>query len=219
MRITPEATAARSQCTASAPLIVQKIDWFPPRETLLEPVPVVDRLLADVPAQQDLLSFVKRREVDESPIEVLHLDAQPGESRDTPFERRRVVVDLDLQLGEVARSQAAAVALDLRDEVRPLRRRRQLAPPVVDHLLGERPHLVERVVRFLGREIAGRHVGLPVVTSRARLQSRRGLGAVAEIFLWSRAAIWLGAIFAYLWFEPKPPPLQRPWDRPELHDV
>jgi hypothetical protein len=60
---------------------------------------------------------------------------------------------------------------------------------------------------------------LPVVTPRARLKSRLGLSAAAEIFLWSRAAIWLSAIFAYLWFEPKPPPLQRPWDRPELHDV
>jgi len=60
---------------------------------------------------------------------------------------------------------------------------------------------------------------LPVVTSWARLQSRRGLSAAAEIFLWSRAAVWLAAIFAYLWFEPKPPPLQRPWDQPELHDV
>jgi mannosyltransferase PIG-V len=60
---------------------------------------------------------------------------------------------------------------------------------------------------------------LPVVTAWARLQSRRGLGPAAEIFLWSRAGIWLTAVFAYLWFEPKPPPLQKPWDRPELHDV
>jgi len=41
----------------------------------------------------------------------------------------------------------------------------------------------------------------------------------AEIFLWSRAAIWLGAVFAFLWFEPKPTPLAGSWDRPEFHDL
>ena len=40
-----------------------------------------------------------------------------------------------------------------------------------------------------------------------------------EIFLWSRAAIWAAALFAYLWFEPKPPPLQRLSDNPFLHDL
>src|SRR5207253_3156468 len=68
--------------------------------------------------------------------------------------------------------------------------------------------------------VAGRTaLGLPVVRFRARLQSRLAPGSVAEIFLWSRAGIWLTAVFAYLWFEPKPPPLQARWDRPELHDL
>ncbi|HSP73125.1 MAG TPA: mannosyltransferase family protein, partial [Gaiellaceae bacterium] len=40
-----------------------------------------------------------------------------------------------------------------------------------------------------------------------------------SIFLWSRTAIWLGAIWALMWFEPKPPPLQRLWDSPFLHDL
>jgi hypothetical protein len=40
-----------------------------------------------------------------------------------------------------------------------------------------------------------------------------------EIFLWSRAAIWVAALFSYLWFEPKPPPLQRLWDDRFLHDL
>jgi hypothetical protein len=57
------------------------------------------------------------------------------------------------------------------------------------------------------------------VTFRARLQSRLAPGSVAEVFLWSRIAIWIAAVFAYLWFEPKPPPLQARWDRPELHDL
>ncbi len=59
------------------------------------------------------------------------------------------------------------------------------------------------------------------MTARAGAQSsaRRSLRAAAGIFVWSRAAIWLAAIFAYLWFEPKPPPLKARWDRPVLHDV
>lgn len=48
-----------------------------------------------------------------------------------------------------------------------------------------------------------------------RLHGRPALA----IFLWSRAAIWLGAIWALAWFEPKPPPLQRVWDSPFLHDL
>jgi hypothetical protein len=56
-------------------------------------------------------------------------------------------------------------------------------------------------------------------SSTTKSSTPRGLGPAAEIFLWSRAGVWLTAIFAYLWFEPKPPPLKRPWDQPELHDV
>ncbi len=42
----------------------------------------------------------------------------------------------------------------------------------------------------------------------------------AEIFLWSRAAIWLGAVFALLVFEPNRHPRADRWDVPELtHDL
>jgi hypothetical protein len=40
-----------------------------------------------------------------------------------------------------------------------------------------------------------------------------------DLFLWSRAGIWALAAFAYLWFEPKPPPLQRRWDDPIMHEL
>ena len=40
-----------------------------------------------------------------------------------------------------------------------------------------------------------------------------------QVFLWSRAAIWAATILAFLWFEPKPPPLQHRWDSPYLHDL
>jgi hypothetical protein len=43
------------------------------------------------------------------------------------------------------------------------------------------------------------------------------------IFLWSKGGIWLGAILAYAWFVPHPPPLAGSyagnWDRPEFHDL
>jgi hypothetical protein len=38
------------------------------------------------------------------------------------------------------------------------------------------------------------------------------------IFLWSRAAIWLAALFAWLTFEPNHHPHFHRWDRPWLHD-
>jgi hypothetical protein len=40
------------------------------------------------------------------------------------------------------------------------------------------------------------------------------------VFLWSRAAIWVGVVFAFLLFEPNRHPLADRWDRPELtHDL
>jgi len=60
---------------------------------------------------------------------------------------------------------------------------------------------------------------LPVVTARAEGESRPGRTIATATFLWSRAAIWLAAVFAYLWFEPKPAPLRARWDAPELHDL
>jgi hypothetical protein len=40
-----------------------------------------------------------------------------------------------------------------------------------------------------------------------------------DLFLWSRAGIWLAALGAIWWFEPKPPPLQSHWDDPAMHDL
>jgi Mannosyltransferase (PIG-V) len=39
------------------------------------------------------------------------------------------------------------------------------------------------------------------------------------IFLWSRAATWLGALFAFFWFEPNRHPNAARWDSPLLHDL
>jgi hypothetical protein len=39
------------------------------------------------------------------------------------------------------------------------------------------------------------------------------------VFFWTRAAIWVGAIFAYLWFEPNRHPEASRWDSPLIHDL
>ena len=41
----------------------------------------------------------------------------------------------------------------------------------------------------------------------------------AEIFVWSRLAIWAAAVFAYLAFEPNRHPEAGRWDTPRLHDL
>ena len=43
--------------------------------------------------------------------------------------------------------------------------------------------------------------------------------APLDLFFWSRADIWVAALLAYAWFEPKPPPLQARWDDPALHEL
>lgn len=48
---------------------------------------------------------------------------------------------------------------------------------------------------------------------------QRDVGPPLEIFLWSRLAIWLTALSAYLLFEPNRSPLAGRWDGPELHDA
>jgi hypothetical protein len=52
-----------------------------------------------------------------------------------------------------------------------------------------------------------------------RLRTLLRPGPAVGVFLWSRAVVWLAAIWALVWFEPKPPPLQELWDVPQLHDL
>jgi len=40
-----------------------------------------------------------------------------------------------------------------------------------------------------------------------------------DIYLWSRAAIWVAAIFAFFFFEPNRHPNAARWDTPRLHDL
>ena len=48
---------------------------------------------------------------------------------------------------------------------------------------------------------------------------RAGQRQALDIYLWSRAAIWVAAIFAFFFFEPNRHPNAARWDTPRLHDL
>jgi len=48
---------------------------------------------------------------------------------------------------------------------------------------------------------------------------RAGQRQALDIYLWSRAAIWIAAIFAFFFFEPNRHPDAARWDTPRLHDL
>jgi hypothetical protein len=63
----------------------------------------------------------------------------------------------------------------------------------------------------------GQRVREPRVRARlAELRVPSARGPVLGIFLWSRAAIWAAALFAWLVFEPNRHPLAARWDDPSL---
>jgi hypothetical protein len=57
------------------------------------------------------------------------------------------------------------------------------------------------------------------VGTRRELQITYARAPVSGVFLWSRAAIWLYAVFAFLWFEPNRQPNAGRWDSPLIHDL
>ncbi|MGH2931537.1 MAG: hypothetical protein ACRDKK_01630, partial [Gaiellaceae bacterium] len=52
--------------------------------------------------------------------------------------------------------------------------------------------------------------------SRPDLHARKTRNPAVEIFLWSRAAIWAAALFAFLVFEPNRHPEAARWDDPAV---
>jgi len=55
--------------------------------------------------------------------------------------------------------------------------------------------------------------------ARRELPVRQTRNPALGIFLWTRAGIWLAAIFAFLWFEPNRHPNAARWDSPLLHEL
>jgi hypothetical protein len=56
-------------------------------------------------------------------------------------------------------------------------------------------------------------------TARTELRIEEAREPAVGIYLWSRAVIWLGAIFAFYWFEPNRNPRAGTWDSPLIHDL
>jgi hypothetical protein len=57
------------------------------------------------------------------------------------------------------------------------------------------------------------------VAERRELRPPRTRTPALGIFVWSRAAIWIAAIFSFLWFEPNRQPDAGRWDSPLIHDL
>jgi hypothetical protein len=57
------------------------------------------------------------------------------------------------------------------------------------------------------------------VVARREVRLSRPRTPALGIYLWSRAAIWIGAIFSFLWFEPNRQPNASRWDSPLIHDL
>src|SRR5262249_1422967 len=123
-------------------------------EPFFQPVPERNLVLAELPAEEDLLAVAQRGEVDEARVEVLH-------DRASLVDRVHATGDLDplstfgfLELAQLARVDAAAVAGDPRRELLSLGLQTLLLLPVRHELLDERADLRELVVGLPGREAA-----------------------------------------------------------------
>src|SRR5919201_1401303 len=57
------------------------------------------------------------------------------------------------------------------------------------------------------------------LAARRELRIEHARSPAFGIFIWSRAAIWIGALFAFFWFHPHRDPNSHPWGRPVLHDL
>jgi hypothetical protein len=176
-------------------------------------VPVADLVFADVPAEQDLLAVAEGGEVEQTAIEVLDQHAGGLDPLDAAGERRRGTLELRVGFREVGRSQVAAVRADLCAECRPVALSLgEIAAPR-DHLLGDRPELLERVVCLFDGEVASDAHQRMI---RAVVPTGQRFRPVIDLFLWSRAAIWAGVVLAFLLFEPNRNPRADRWDDPEL---
>jgi hypothetical protein len=57
------------------------------------------------------------------------------------------------------------------------------------------------------------------LAARRELRIEQARNPALGIYVWSRAAIWLSALFAFYWFEPNRHPRAFKWDSPLIHDL
>ena len=120
-------------------------------------MPVLDPILADLPAEVDVRVATARREVDEALLEILDDGSELLDRLGAARERRRLPLDAPLRGAEHSRSKTA-VSSHCTQQRRMLLLESGEGAPVLDHPLGKRPNGGEQLVRLVRREVAGRHV-------------------------------------------------------------
>jgi hypothetical protein len=123
-------------------------------------VPVEDFLLAQTPAEEDVLAVSARQEVDEAFVQVLDDPAELLDPLDAAGDAARLLLNVLLHLGELARREAAAVPGDVPEQLGVLLLGPLERPPVRHHPFGKGLHAWKRGIGLLEREIAVfRHAG------------------------------------------------------------
>jgi FMN phosphatase YigB (HAD superfamily) len=120
-------------------------------------VPVVDLLLAELPAEERLDAFDPRREVNEAGVRVLDDRAEAVDRVHAARDAGELGVEQRVEPRKLPRVDAAAVPCDLKAELRALRLRLDERSAMGNELLGERTNLDEQRVRLLPREVLRRH--------------------------------------------------------------
>jgi hypothetical protein len=194
-------------------------------------VPVRDLRLAHLPAEEDDLVAPARREVEQPLVEVLHLRAGGVDLPDAfgdPVGRTR---DALRGVAHFARREITAVSRDPGHELGLPHLCLGELSALRDHALGERTDGAECHVRLVDGEEPRHHAAMITAAVGVGQRLREGRAAPRDvavartprdavgIFLWSRAAIWIGALFAFYWFEPNRHPNAARWDSPLLHDL
>lgn len=191
-------------------------------------MPVADLVLAQPPTEQHVLAFPSGREIDQARIEVLHEPARFVDPRNAARDARHFLVEGLLNVLQLAGLEVAPVPGDPgRQRGLPLLELGERTP-VLDQFRGQRPHLLQGLIRLIRCEVRRCHARMiPAVVSTGQRFRKQHVEAsdlpvqparspAVEIFLWSRAAIWAAAVFAYLVFEPNRHPEAARWDDPSV---
>ena len=120
-------------------------------------MPEVDLLLSQLPAEKRLDALDPRRKVDEAGVRVLDDGAEAVDRVHAASDTGELGLDELVESGELPRVDAAAVACDLRRELRALRLCVDEGSAMRDQLLGQRTDPDEERVRLLPREVPRRH--------------------------------------------------------------
>src|SRR4029453_7207052 len=130
-----------------------RLERLAAREAFVQAVPEADLVLAEGPAEQYLLPVARRRGGEETSIEILDQRTNLVDARDAPGDPRDLLVEPLLHVLELVRLDVAAVPRDPHRDRRLAFLELHQGAAVPDQLLGQRTHLVERLVRLLGSEV------------------------------------------------------------------